>query len=111
MTMGQYHCKNESGRRKQMRTRAANVNIPRFSRRRFGSGLITVVICLLQGTASWAVADDQAVKTATGLRAPMDVMPMSLRLVPAQAILRNAGASQRFLVVGTMSDGAERDVT
>jgi len=37
--------------------------------------------------------------------------PISLRLVPASASLWGRNASQRFVVIGTSSDGTERDLT
>ena len=37
--------------------------------------------------------------------------PSSLRLVPSEVRLQGADASQQFLVMGTYSDGLERDLT
>ncbi len=47
----------------------------------------------------------------TGLAASHEPTLVSLRLVPAEVSLRGREASQQFVVLGTFSDGLERDLT
>src|SRR5262245_30142585 len=42
---------------------------------------------------------------------PEGAAVVSLRVVPRQVTLRGARAAQRFVVLGTFTDGLERDVT
>src|ERR1041385_4865226 len=47
----------------------------------------------------------------TSSRTETESRPTSLRLIPSEAVLRGAKASQRFVVLAKDKDGFERDVT
>jgi hypothetical protein len=49
--------------------------------------------------------------TLSGSTVAADDVPVSVRVVPEQALLQGARAAQRFVVLGTFADGLERDLT
>src|SRR5438552_11270872 len=96
-----------------MRTRAAIMETSLGSCRWRQPLLIAAPFCCLLLTAPWAPADEGAAKgpqpgaAAAQPRAAI----VSLRVVPERVTIWGARASQHFLVLGTLADGLERDLT